>query len=185
MKTKYGFTLIELLVVVAIILIIIGMLFPVLAKAREAAKRVKAREMVTQLTSAWKIYYNDYRIFPSSAGGVTISNTCTNVMNILEGKIENQWGHRYMEFTTNEWVFGLHDPWFVQGDPLSVHLYQISLDNGVGYDALGAKAKAYDGFVGVGPGYGEIEKPVAVWSKGKDDKDVTSEERTDDVRSWL
>jgi prepilin-type N-terminal cleavage/methylation domain-containing protein len=180
-KTRQSFTLIELLVVIAIILIIIGMLFPVLAKAKEAAKRVKAREMVTQLTAAWKLYYNDYRIFPAFATtGFIISNSCSNAMTILDGSCANVWSNRYLEFTTNDWVSGLHDPWFTQGsDPGNAHLYQISLDNGEGYDKT-----AYDGGVDVGT-YPKVDKAVAVWSKGKDDKDSTPDEHNDDVRSWL
>ncbi len=55
MKRK-GFTLIELLVVIAIIAILAAMLLPVLAKAREAARRASCLSQVRQIGLAARMY---------------------------------------------------------------------------------------------------------------------------------
>jgi prepilin-type processing-associated H-X9-DG protein/prepilin-type N-terminal cleavage/methylation domain-containing protein len=55
-----AFTLIELLVVIAIVGVLAGMLFPVFASAREAAKKVACISNLKQLTTAYELYANDY-----------------------------------------------------------------------------------------------------------------------------
>jgi prepilin-type processing-associated H-X9-DG protein/prepilin-type N-terminal cleavage/methylation domain-containing protein len=55
-----AFTLIELLVVIAIILTIAGLLFPVFAAARSAAKTTACSSNVKQLTYAYLLYSTDY-----------------------------------------------------------------------------------------------------------------------------
>src|SRR5579871_353673 len=64
-KTK-GFTLIELLVVIAIIAILAAILFPVFARAREAARKISCVSNVKQLTTATLMYVQDYdEVFPA------------------------------------------------------------------------------------------------------------------------
>jgi prepilin-type N-terminal cleavage/methylation domain-containing protein/prepilin-type processing-associated H-X9-DG protein len=55
-----GFTLIELLVVIAIIAILAAILFPVFAKAREAARATSCKNNVKQLATGWTMYTQDY-----------------------------------------------------------------------------------------------------------------------------
>ncbi|MBX3096360.1 MAG: prepilin-type N-terminal cleavage/methylation domain-containing protein [Fimbriimonadaceae bacterium] len=59
MKRK-AFTLIELLVVIAIIAILAAILFPVFAKAKEAAKKTADLNNTKQLGTAIQIYLSDY-----------------------------------------------------------------------------------------------------------------------------
>jgi len=57
---KCGFTLIELLVVVAVIAILAAILFPVFARAREAARRSVCTSNLRQLAQAMAMYLSDY-----------------------------------------------------------------------------------------------------------------------------
>ncbi|HVT10870.1 MAG TPA: prepilin-type N-terminal cleavage/methylation domain-containing protein [Fimbriimonadaceae bacterium] len=56
---KSAFTLIELLVVIAIIAILAAILFPVFARAKEAAKGTQSLSNLKQLGLAWTMYAND------------------------------------------------------------------------------------------------------------------------------
>lgn len=57
---RNGFTLIELLVVIAIIAILAAILFPVFAKAREAARQTTCRSNLKQLGTSAAMYSQDY-----------------------------------------------------------------------------------------------------------------------------
>jgi len=59
-QKRRGFTLIELLVVIAIIAILAAILFPVFARAREAARQSSCTSNVKQITTGWIMYAQDY-----------------------------------------------------------------------------------------------------------------------------
>ncbi|MCS7253829.1 MAG: type II secretion system protein [Armatimonadota bacterium] len=57
---RRGFTLIELLVVITIIAILAAMLFPVLSRARESARRTRCISNLKQIGMAMQMYVQDY-----------------------------------------------------------------------------------------------------------------------------
>ena len=69
---RLGFTLIELLVVIAIIAILAAILFPVFAKAREAARRASCLNNMKQLGTGIMMYVQDYdeSYMPRRGGGI-------------------------------------------------------------------------------------------------------------------
>lgn len=60
MSRRKGFTLIELLVVIAIIAILAAILFPVFARAREAARGASCKSNLRQIATAMMMYTQDY-----------------------------------------------------------------------------------------------------------------------------
>src|SRR4051812_8060986 len=83
-RPKLGFTLIELLVVIAIIAILAAILFPVFARAREAARKTSCISNLKQLGLAAQMYKQDYdESFAdsrSSWGDCVPSPACGNVV---------------------------------------------------------------------------------------------------------
>src|SRR5579871_2078324 len=59
-RPERGFTLIELLVVIAIIAILVSILFPVFAQAREKARGASCVSNLRQITAAALMYSQDY-----------------------------------------------------------------------------------------------------------------------------
>lgn len=66
-RKNKGFTLIELLVVIAIIAILAAILFPVFAKAREAARATSCLSNMKQLGLAFQMYATENEYFPNSS----------------------------------------------------------------------------------------------------------------------
>jgi prepilin-type processing-associated H-X9-DG protein/prepilin-type N-terminal cleavage/methylation domain-containing protein len=67
-----GFTLVELLVVIGIIALLISVLLPALAKARESARRVQCLSNLKQLSNAVIMFANDHHSYMPGRGGNSI-----------------------------------------------------------------------------------------------------------------
>jgi prepilin-type N-terminal cleavage/methylation domain-containing protein len=72
-----AFTLIELLVVIIMIAILAGLLFPALIGTQNQAKKVQAKNDVTQIVSAVNAFYTEYGKYPvdSTASGYVPADT--------------------------------------------------------------------------------------------------------------
>jgi prepilin-type N-terminal cleavage/methylation domain-containing protein/prepilin-type processing-associated H-X9-DG protein len=76
-RQRRGFTLIELLVVIAIIAILAAILFPVFARAREAARATACKSNMRQIATAMSMYVQDYdeTVFHGVIGGGGLCST--------------------------------------------------------------------------------------------------------------
>lgn len=61
-----GFTLVELLVVIGIIAVLVGVLLPALAKARQSAVNIQCSSQLRQLATACELYLEDQHVYPES-----------------------------------------------------------------------------------------------------------------------
>jgi len=100
MRKRMGFTLIELLVVIAIIAILAAILFPVFAKAKEAAKRTQCMANFYQMTKAVMMYFGDNDDgFPHSNSG------SINGPGWGFGRPDYVWGEVVQPYTSDWTVF--------------------------------------------------------------------------------
>ena len=63
-RLRSGFTLIEILTVIAIIAVLMGLLFPVLGKAKVIAQKADAKNDLHQLVTAVNAFDTDYGVYP-------------------------------------------------------------------------------------------------------------------------
>ena len=104
LRRRRGFTLIELLVVIAIIGILAAMLFPVFARAREAARRAVCLNNIKQMSLGMLMYLNDWdEMFPSR---VTDDPMATGDPSLAEwGNPWQRWYIKTDEYITNRDVY--------------------------------------------------------------------------------
>lgn len=124
MKHRNGFTLIELLVVIAIIAILAAILFPVFARAREAARKTGCASNLKQIGTAAMMYVQDYdelyphdsiaaNVGPGASGGTWTGNVFAN---------PDRWPNRLQPYTRNQNLFQCPSSVPTTGNPRTDHL---------------------------------------------------------------
>ncbi len=189
-----AFTLVELLVVLSIVLVLLGLLFPAYQGAQNQARKVQARNDVTQIVVAVTAYYTEYGKYPlspSSPADTTYGRTVTNdkILNELRSvdATDNPRGIVFISppyakdagdpragISTAPGNAGQYfDPW---GQP-----YRIRVDTN--YDNQVSNPYPADNSVP------NIRQGAIAWSSGKDGKapdngGAQSAKNSDDVISW-
>jgi len=74
---RTGFTLLELLVTIGIIVILLGLLFPVINKVRYATYNANTQQEISQLQNAINQYYATFRAYPGPFSNDQIENFVT------------------------------------------------------------------------------------------------------------
>src|SRR5437016_1768752 len=72
---EQGFTLMELLVVIAIIAALLGLAFPVFQGVLDRARKVQAKNDLTQIVTAVNAFYTEYGKYPLVTDDTPIANT--------------------------------------------------------------------------------------------------------------
>lgn len=189
-----AFTLIELLVVISIIIVLMGLAFPAFRGAQDQAKKVQAKNDLTQIVTAINAFYTEYGRYPTAAvadGGATYGSGGTNpssaLMRELRGTGAPPINTRLISFINPPPVKddanprgGINsagnyfDPWGSQ--------YGIAMD--ADYDNE-INPNPY-GNSGAGPT--PLRQGAIGWSLGKDKKKGTNGDgifkNSDDVISW-
>ncbi len=73
-RPKSGFTLIELLVVIGIIAVLVGILIPVVSRARESGRRTQCASQLRQIGLGLQKYFNDYGALPARPDKLQFKN---------------------------------------------------------------------------------------------------------------
>jgi prepilin-type N-terminal cleavage/methylation domain-containing protein len=193
MAKEKGFTLIELLVVIAIIAVLLGFVFPVFQGVLDRAKKVQAKNDLTQIVTAVNAFYTEYGRYPTSAttdataiygAGASSSKA---VLDELRGKTTTL-NTRQIVFisppentslTNPKGKIGsdgqFYDPW---GSAYSIGI-DADYDNQITPNPYGGNN---------GAGASPIRQGVIAWSVGKDKKPGKNGDskftNSDDVISW-
>ncbi len=188
---KAAFTLAELLLVIVIIVILAGLIFPVFQGVLERAKKLQAKNDLTQIVTAVNAFYTEYGRYPTSAttdatatygpGGSTTENgglfnelratglftlNTRQIVFISPPDAKDQNNSRSGIKTSTG---GYYDPWTTE--------YAIAMDA----DYNNQIANPYTSNAGATP---NLQSGVIAWSLGKDRVKGTDFKASDDVISW-
>ena len=190
MKEEQGFTLIELLVVIAIIAVLLGLVFPVFQGVLDRAKKVQAKNDLTQVVTAVNAFYTEYGRYPTVD---TTDTAATYGAGSSSSKaVFDELGGKSTTVNTRQIIFispfedtsqinpkgkigsdgQFYDPWGFA--------YTIRID--ADYDNQVANPYTGSGGAGADP----IRQGVITWSVGKDGTLGKSGKyaSSDDVISW-
>lgn len=185
-----GFTLVELLIVMGIIVVLLGLAFPVFQGVQDRARKVQAKSDVIQIVTAVNAFYTEYGRYPTDQ---TTDAAATHGAGFTSSKsIFDELRAKTSTLNTRQIVFisppedtsqpgpkgkigsdgQFHDPW------TSAYAFRIDAD----YD--NQVANPYTANTGAGPT--NIRQGIIAWSVGKDNLLGKSGAFTnsDDVISW-
>lgn len=104
-----GFTLIELMVVVVILAVLAGLVVPNLMERPEEARLVKAKQDISSISSALKLYKLDNFVYPTTDQGLealvnepTIEPLPKNWKPLLDSVPTDPWGNPYLYLSPGE-----------------------------------------------------------------------------------
>ena len=104
-----GFTLIELMVVVVILAVLAGLVVPNLMDRPDEARIVKAKQDISAISSALKLYKLDNFVYPTTDQGIEALVTKPdsdpvpkNWKNLLDNVPLDPWGNPYLYLSPGE-----------------------------------------------------------------------------------
>src|SRR5258708_4444832 len=83
-RSRSAFTLIELLVVIAIISVLMGLAFPVFQGIQNQAKKVQAKNDLTQIVTAVNAFYTEYGKYPLDQSGGAVDVILVNNVSLMD-----------------------------------------------------------------------------------------------------
>jgi prepilin-type N-terminal cleavage/methylation domain-containing protein/prepilin-type processing-associated H-X9-DG protein len=90
-RAARGFTLIELLVVIAIILILAAIILPVLASARNEARRAACRANLSQISKAVQMYVGEHQsTYPFITNRTSLHSNAPGMWQVLRHCLQDQ-----------------------------------------------------------------------------------------------
>src|SRR5436309_9654376 len=189
---KAAFTLMELLLVIVILVILAGLIFPVFQGVLERAKKLQAKNDLTQIVTAVNAFYTEYGRYPTSAttdatatygpGGSTTENgglfnelratglftlNTRQIVFISPPDAKDQNNPRSGIKTSSG---GYYDPWAKE--------YAVAIDA----DYNNQITNPYGGSANAGPA--TLNIGAIAWSLGKDQTQDSDIKAGDDVISW-
>jgi prepilin-type N-terminal cleavage/methylation domain-containing protein len=196
MTKEAAFTLLELMVVIALVVVLAGLLFPAVQSVLDRAKKVQAKNDLTQIVTAVNAFYTEYGRYPTDQ---TTDATATYGGSTSSKVLFDELRAKTASFNARQIIFisppedstqtspngkigsdgQFHDPWGTA--------YGISID--ADYDNQVPNPYATD--TGAGPV--KIRQGVLAWSVGKDAKLGNNGDnsfkngsgvQSDDVISW-
>ena len=119
-RRENAFTLIELLVVISIILVLMGLAFPVFQSVQNAAKKTQAKNDLAQIVTAVNAFYTEYGKYPidtatatpnaSEPDYVAANNTLFDVLRNVSGANTTALNPRGIAFLNVATVKSTTDP---------------------------------------------------------------------------
>jgi prepilin-type N-terminal cleavage/methylation domain-containing protein len=175
-----AFTLIELLTVVAIIVILVGLLFPAFKAVQNQARNTQAKNDLTQIVNAVNAFYTEYGKYPIATNDNTIGPDNSGLMYTLRADSTNANGNPNVNNATNTRVIVFINPPYVKNDAVGQRRSGVSPTDGRYYDPWGTPYRiAIDGDYGntinpnpytanTGAGPSPLNIGAIAWSFGAD-----------------
>ena len=168
-----GFTLIELLIVIAIVAVLLGLAFPVFQAVIDRAKKVQAKNDLTQIVTAVSTFYTEYGRYPIDSS-ITTDGAATFGGGVTGKPVIDELRAKSASLNTRQIVFisppeesaqaspkgkigsdgQFHDPWG------SAYAFEIDAN----YDNEVTNPYGSSGGAGADP----IRQGIIAWSLGKD-----------------